>query len=87
MLPFLEPKKAVSVIVARRGKSDLEASPEVEAPGSEMDPGLKEAASDLMRALDERSVMGVAQALKAAFDICDSYDDEEDSSPMEGMEE
>lgn len=78
MLPFLAPKKMVSVIVSQRGKNDLhDVNSEVEAPGSDMDPGLQEAAEDMLRAIDTRSPMDLAKALKAAFEICDSYEDEE----------
>lgn len=84
-LPFLQPKKIVSVIVARRGKSSMEVNPEVSAPGSEMDMGLKEAATDLLRALDEKSPLGVASALKAAFEILDSSEPEQE--PEDGAHE
>jgi len=72
MLPMFEPKKVVSVISARRGKPDVEVSAEVEAPGSEIDPGLKEAAEDMLRAFQDKSVLGMAMALKAAFECCDA---------------
>lgn len=71
MLPFLEPKKTVSVIMARRGKTDVEANPEVEAPGGEIAPALKEAAVDVMRALDTKSVIDLAKALQAAIAACE----------------
>ena len=72
MLPMFAPKKIVSVIVAKKGKPDVSVTPEVEAPGSEMDPGLKEAAEDMLRAFESRSVMDMAQALKAAFECLDA---------------
>lgn len=75
-LPFLDRKKMSSVISSRRGKSpDIEVNPEVEAPGSEMDPGLKSAAEDLLRAIESKSVIDLAKALKAAIEMCSSYED------------
>lgn len=75
MLPFLEPKKLAGSIIVRRGKSGVESKAEVEAPGSEMDPGLKEAATDLLAAINEKSIMGIASALKAAWECCESYEE------------
>ncbi len=83
MLPFLDSKKIVSVIAARKGKSDMEVKPEVEAVGGEIDPGLKSAAEDIMRAIESKSVIDLASAIKAAFEVCDSY---EDAPQMEGEE-
>lgn len=77
MLPFLEPKKITSVIIARRGKPDLEASPEVDMSEDSMDPGLKEAAEDVMRAFETKSVTDLAKALKSVFEICDASPHEE----------
>lgn len=77
MLPFLEPKKMSSVIIAKRGKTDLHQADESLAPESEMDPGLHEAAQDILRAIDAKSSIDLAKAIKAAFEICDSYPHEE----------
>lgn len=79
MLPMFEPKKIVSVISSKRGKPDLDVAAEVEAPGSKMDPGLKEAAEDLMRGLESKSVMDIASALKAAFECLEAAPHEEAS--------
>lgn len=77
-LPFLDRKKMSSVISSRRGRSpDIEVKPEVEAPGSEMDSGLKSAAEDLLRAIESKSVMDVAKALKCAHEICESLSPED----------
>lgn len=72
MLPFLDKKKTVSAVIARRGKPALEVKSEVSAPDSEGDPALESAAEDILRAIEEKSVLGLAQALKAAFQICDA---------------
>lgn len=79
MLPFLEPKKMSSVIIARRGKSDIESSPEVDMSEDKLDPGLKEAAEDMMRAFESKSVLDLAKAFKAAHEICESYPHEDES--------
>lgn len=77
-LPFLDRKKMSSVIASRRGKSpDIEVNPEVEAPGSEMDPGLKSAAEDILRAIESKSVIDLAKAIQSAFEICGSMPQEE----------
>lgn len=78
MLPFLEPKKISSVILARRGKTpNVSVAPEVEAGESKIDPALKSVAEDLLRGMETKSVIEVAKALQAAHDICDQYDHEE----------
>jgi alcohol dehydrogenase YqhD (iron-dependent ADH family) len=82
MLPFLNSKKIVSVIAARKGKPGVEVSPEVEGPGEGIDAGLKEAATDLLSAIERKSVIDLAKALQAAFEICG--DMPEDESPVMG---
>jgi hypothetical protein len=85
MLPFLAPKKIVSTISARRGKSpDIEVNTEAEAPGSHMAPGLKTAAEDLMRALETKSPMDIGRALQMAFEACDSEPHKEGPHINEG---
>lgn len=87
MLPFLEPKKTVSIIIARRGKPDLESQPEVEAGEDKIHPDLKEAAEDVMRAIQSKSVIDLAKALQSAFQICDAMPhDEDESEPMDTEE-
>ena len=79
-LPFLDPKKIAASVIAtqmKKKKGDVEVAAEVEAPDSEMDAGLKEAAMDLMRAIEQKSVIDVGKALKAAFMVCDAMPHEE----------
>lgn len=76
MLPFLEPKKITSIIIARRGKSNLQATPEVNAPGQDSHP-LMEAAEDIMRAFEHKSVTDLAHALQATYEICESQPEQE----------
>ncbi|MBK8455600.1 MAG: hypothetical protein IPL34_20180 [Thiofilum sp.] len=83
MLPMFDKKKVASVIMERRGKRDLEVNIEVEAPESDMDPGLMQAAEDLLRAIDDRSIMDIARAMKAAHEICEMYEYEEGYEDME----
>lgn len=59
-LPFLHAKKAVGVIVAQRGKRDLEVKPE----DTDIDPVMSMGAEDLLRAIDERSISGIVEAMK-----------------------
>lgn len=85
MLPMFDHKKIVSVIAARKGKPDVEINTEVEAPGSDMDPGLKAAAEDMLRAFESRSVMDMAKALKAAYECCEaSPADDQEQEPNQG---
>lgn len=84
MLPFFHPKRAVAVIVARRGKPDVEVKSE--AGGKDLPDGLLECAEDMLRASDERSAIGLAQALKSAFQILESQPHEEADSEEEGEE-
>jgi hypothetical protein len=72
MLPFLDKKKTVSAVIARRGKPALEVKSEIMAPESGGNPALESAAEDILRAIEEKSVLGLAQALKAAYEICES---------------
>jgi hypothetical protein len=85
-LPMFEKKKASSVILERRGKRPMEVNMEIAAPGADMDPGLMEAAEDVLRAINEKSPMDLARALLAAFEICDSAPHEE-GPHMEGENE
>ena len=89
MLPFLNPKKAVGVIVSRRGKGDIQdAAMEVEAPeNKKIDPGVEAAAHSLLRAIDERSVKSVARALHEIFEIMESLPHHEGEHISEEAEE
>ena len=78
MLPFLKPRSMSTVIIARHGKADLDAHPEMDAPDAssndkeDMHPDFKEAAEDVMRAFDRRSVTDLARALHSAFELFDA---------------
>lgn len=73
MLPFLQPKKMASVIVSSR-KSDGSKGPEKEE--GEHDPGFMSASEDLISAIHAKDAKGVADALKAAYEMrTESQDD------------
>lgn len=71
MLPFLQPKKIATLMVSRRGKPGVAAKNEV-VPGDGENPGLISAAEDLMSAIEQKSRVDIARALRAAFEICDA---------------
>lgn len=77
MLPMFDKKKMVGAVIARRGKQDIHTNTEVEAPGS--NEGLKSACEDILGAIESKSPMDLAKAMRAAFDILDSEEDEEPS--------
>lgn len=85
MLPYLDPKKLSAVIVAKRGKPDLhDTKSEMEAPESEQsdyDAALESAAEDMLTAIDERSVKKLAMALKAAHELCESEEEQDEPEP------
>lgn len=72
MLPFLRPKHQPTVVEIKR-KPDGEVST---AEQSE-DQGLISCAEDLIKAVHAKDAKGVAQAIKAAVEICDTYPQEE----------
>jgi hypothetical protein len=86
MLPWLEPKKAVSIIIARHNKPDVEAKSEVDASSS-IHPDLKEAATDLLSAVKSESIIEIAHALEAAFECLDAMPHEEGEHTNEESEE
>lgn len=71
MLPFLKPRQMTAIVIA---KQKPEGS--IEDQGDPLE-GLNVAASDLIKALGAKDAVAVAQALKAAFEICDSMPHEE----------
>jgi hypothetical protein len=69
MIPFMEPKKLASVIVAKR-KPD--GNMEVKGEEGEMMPEVMMIAEDLIRAVHDKDASAVAEALEAAFMHFDS---------------
>lgn len=78
MLPMLDKKRMSTAILQRRkGKLDVEVSPEIQKPSEDQYPELTEAATDILSAIESKSPLSLAKALKAAFEICESYPHEE----------
>lgn len=67
-LPFLNPKKIVSVVTA---KTKPEGGIEDTGREDEMDPGILSAAEDLIRAIHAKDSHAVVEALEAAFQMLD----------------
>ena len=71
MLPFLQPKKMSSVIVAKmKPEGGVE-------PEEATDSSLEMAAEELIRAVHSKDASAVATALQAAFEVCDAMPHEE----------
>jgi len=75
MLPFLAKKHKITQTIMAKQKADggLMDLPE----GQENDQGLISAAEDIMSAISSKNASMLAQALKAAFEICDEMPHEE----------
>lgn len=71
MLPFLKKRNMPTVVISKSDDSIDDGSSAASA-----DEGLKQAFSDLMAAINSKDVDAGAMALKACFDMCDSYEDE-----------
>lgn len=69
MLPFLKSRKQTGLIISHRKPTG-----EVQESHSEDDEiaPLRAAAEDLIRAVHDKDVAAVAEALESAFEICDS---------------
>jgi hypothetical protein len=80
MLPFLknlQDGSASMVVDVKRREPDYEDNFDNDNYDGEYDI-LHFAAEDLMHAIDERNVCGIAEALQAAFMICGAFPDEDD---------
>lgn len=87
MLPFLKPEKVGAIIVARR-KPDGSHMAEggMAEDGHVENAELLAAATDLVRAVHAKDAKGVAEALEAAFYVCDAMPHEE-GEHIEGYKE
>ena len=84
MLPMHERKKKVAAILQRRpGKLDVEVNSEIMKPSGDENSELTEAMKDLISAMERKSPMDMAKAFKAAFEICESYPNEEYGEELE----
>lgn len=67
MLPFLNPRKSASIMIAKRTPEEKTESVKEEG---EHHPGLMAAAEDLISAVHAKDAKGVADAMKAGYDCC-----------------
>lgn len=79
MLPFLKPRPQTGIIVA---KMSPEGHEDTNTEGSK-DAGLEAAAADLIRGLEMKDSKKIASALRAAFQILDSEEEEPESESSE----
>lgn len=68
MLPFLKPKPMGSVVVAMKDDKSKTSHEEGSHP-----PELMAAAEDLISAVGAKDAQAVADAMYAAFQVCESY--------------
>jgi hypothetical protein len=74
VLPFLAKKRQVGVIVeSRKPDGDVKE----QSQESEENQGLEACAQDLLSAIERKDARALANAIKAAFEICESYPHEE----------
>ncbi len=72
MLPFLKKKPVAGLIVHTRTPDEKPESQE-----DDENQAVEAAASDVLAAIEAKDVRALASALRAAFEICDSYPHEE----------
>jgi hypothetical protein len=70
MLPFLQPKKLATSLIARFNEKN---SPEVEGEEGEPMPELVAAMERLISALSMKDATSAADAFEEAFNVCESY--------------
>lgn len=87
MIPFLEPKRTVTMLMSKRGK-DAELSPEHSLPDENgAGAAYRALAEDMISAMQNGSVQDLASCLQSLCDIMQRSDEEQDSSlehPSEG---
>lgn len=71
LLPFLKNKRKETGVIVQERSPDAPESDEGD------DTGLHAAAQDILRAISDNDSKHLALAIKAAFDICESYPHEE----------
>lgn len=77
-IPFLQPKKVATMILARKGKSDLEVTPEMSVGDEQPNEALKMAMADLLQAIEHKSLIDMCDAFEAAMD---AYNGDEPEGP------
>lgn len=77
MLPFLRRKQTAALIISHRKNGGIQESSEPENKEEDVD-SLKEVASEMLAALEAKSASRLAECLKAAFEILESEEHEEE---------
>ena len=79
MLPFLKnPNKMVTTLMDRRSGNSAEVSPDIETKDHpDHDPQLEAAAQSLLSAIQSKSIQGIRDALKQAFQSLEAQPHEE----------
>lgn len=79
MLPFLkDPNKMITTLLDRRSGNRAEIQPEIESKDhSDHDQALEAAASNLLSAIQSKSIQGIRDALREAHVACDQEPHEE----------
>lgn len=76
MLPFMPDKKTGSVSQASVKDGEIK-------DDEAMDPGLEEAAQAMLRAINMKDAKALASAIKEAYEICESYEDDDGAGVSE----
>lgn len=79
-LPFLQKRNIASIIMAKQTPTG---SIEETKDTPKEDEGLIQASEDLLKAVAAKDAEAVAKALRAAFEMCDSYKDAEEGESDE----
>lgn len=69
-------KKPASIIVASMGKSAVKAPETADGAMKDSDMAMEAAGEELLAAIESKSPKAVMEALKAAYDLCESQEDE-----------
>jgi hypothetical protein len=81
MLPFLAPKHVATVIISKQKEDGTVKDDHVEG---EEHSGMIEAMEDLIRGMNMKNASAMAEAFKAAFEICESEPHEESEHLVDG---
>lgn len=79
MLPFLKAKPGSAIATVKKIETGADEGDWAKS-SSELDPGLLAASDALIAAIQKQDTKEVAQALKDAFMICDSCDEDQGMS-------
>lgn len=71
MLPFLKKPQTSSIIIKRMGQPDTKAMPEKDMSNDAISDDMRQCAEQLMRAIESKSVVELAHAMKAMCQMID----------------